>query len=174
MRNTTFDKPIIILIIAFSIATIILAALWKNSSFLPTPRPPRPGSDTAGVARAESAVDMLTPTKLVPATLPYPVRRMRVTAYCPCKKCCGRWAGGLTSSQQPISANGGKFVAAPKSIPFFTLVEIPGYAGGDPVPILDRGGAIQGDRLDCFFPTHAEALEWGVRYLGVTIHERKD
>lgn len=95
--------------------------------------------------------------------------QMIVTAYCPCEKCCGRWADGITASGKPVSANKGRFVAAPAGIPFFNQISIPGYAGGLPVPVLDRGGAINGDRLDVFFPTHAEALAWGRQTLMVAI-----
>lgn len=95
--------------------------------------------------------------------------RMRVTAYCPCKKCCGPNAKGITASGKPVTTNGGKFVAADRSVPFGTMISIPGYADGAPVPVLDRGGAIKGNRLDVFFPTHAEALRWGVKYLDVEI-----
>jgi 3D (Asp-Asp-Asp) domain-containing protein len=43
---------------------------------------------------------------------------------------------------------------------------IPGYGT---VKVEDRGGAIKGDRLDVLFPTHQEALEWGVQWLDVEI-----
>ena len=97
------------------------------------------------------------------------VYKMRVTAYCPCSICCGRWADGITASGEPVTTNGGKLVAAPRHLPLGTMVSIPGYNGGKPVPVLDRGGAIRRNRLDVFFPTHQEALEWGVQYLDVTI-----
>lgn len=87
----------------------------------------------------------------------------RVTAYCPCERCCGKWADGVTASGHVIQP-GDKFVAAPKSIPFGTMLDIPGYGC---VPVLDRGGAIKGNRIDCYFPTHQEALNWGVKYLPV-------
>jgi len=93
---------------------------------------------------------------------------MRVTAYCPCKLCTTNGTG-ITASGKPVTANGGKFVAADRSIPFGTLISIPGYADGAPVPVLDRGGAIRGNRLDVFFPSHKAAREWGVRWLNVEI-----
>jgi len=34
---------------------------------------------------------------------------------------------------------------------------------------LDRGGAIKGDKLDVFFPTHEEALAWGRKMVPVTV-----
>lgn len=85
----------------------------------------------------------------------------RVTAYCPCKICCGRFSDGITASGAKAE---GKLIAAPKSIPFGTWIDIEGYGYAE---VLDRGGAIKGKRLDVFFPTHQEALNWGVRYVGI-------
>ena len=94
---------------------------------------------------------------------------MEVTAYCPCRKCCGPDAAGITASGKLVSHNNGFFVAAPGSIPFQTKLIIPGYAGGREVPVLDRGGAIKEGKLDVFFPTHGQALQWGRRKILVTI-----
>ncbi len=93
---------------------------------------------------------------------------MRVTAYCPCAKCCGQYADGITANGHRI-AYGDRFVAADRQYAFGTQMIIPGYHGDRTVKVLDRGGAIKGNRLDVFFNTHAEALEWGVRYLDVKI-----
>ena len=89
-------------------------------------------------------------------------KTMRVTAYCPCSKCCGKYADGITANGHRIKP-GDAFVAAPKTIPFGTSLIIPGYNNGKPVRVMDRGGAINAGRLDVFFPDHKEALEWGVR-----------
>ena len=48
---------------------------------------------------------------------------------------------------------------------------ITGYGNGQPVKVLDRGGAIKGNKLDLFFGTHKEALKWGVKYLDVKVRE---
>ncbi len=91
-----------------------------------------------------------------------------VSAYCPLACCCGDFADGITASGHVIQP-GDKFVAAPAKYPFGTLMAIPGYGV---VPVLDRGGAIKGDKLDVFFggPTgHAEALQWGRRYVKVVV-----
>lgn len=92
----------------------------------------------------------------------------RVTAYCPCELCCKGFSDGITASGHRIAV-GDKFVAAPPNIPFGTLVSIPGYHRGLPVPVRDRGGSIKGKRLDIYFDTHQEALDWGIQYLEVTI-----
>ena len=100
-----------------------------------------------------------------------------VTAYCPCETCCGRWAAtpigrrrlASGAALEPILQQRLPCAAGPPEIAFGTLLGIPGYHDGRPTPVLDRGGAIRGDRIDVLFPTHAEALRWGRRRLTVTI-----
>jgi 3D (Asp-Asp-Asp) domain-containing protein len=99
------------------------------------------------------------------------VMLMEVTAYCPCKKCCGPKAQGITASGKHVSYNAGKFVAADtKVLPFGTKLDVPGY-GSAPVEVIDKGGAIKGNKLDVFFPTHQEALKWGRQWVNVTVVE---
>jgi len=95
--------------------------------------------------------------------------RMRVTAYCPCEKCCGEYSDGQTASGHNIRP-GDAFVAADRKYPFGTEMVIAGYNNNRPVKVLDRGGAIKGNRLDVFFASHQQALEWGVRYRDVKVH----
>lgn len=109
-------------------------------------------------------------------SIPMPSLRtisMEVTAYCPCSKCCGPQAAGITASGKTVDYNGGRFVAADTSnLPFGTQLLIPGYSSEDaPVEVIDRGGAIKGNRLDVFFATHQEALEWGRRHVEVVVME---
>ena len=97
---------------------------------------------------------------------------MEVTAYCPCKKCCGPKARGITASGLQVTHNNGQFVAADTSIlPFNSKLIIPGYASSQVVEVLDKGGAIKGKKLDVFFATHEEALKWGRRMMEVIIFE---
>lgn len=93
---------------------------------------------------------------------------MRVTAYCPCPKCCGQYSDGVTACGYKIRP-GDTFVAADRRYSFGTEMLIPGYSNSRTVKVLDRGGAIKGNRLDVFFATHQEALEWGVKYLEVSV-----
>jgi len=96
---------------------------------------------------------------------PYITKRFRVTAYCPCEKCCGRFADGITASGHVIKP-GDRFVAASKDMKFGTMVTIPGYGK---VLVEDRGGSITDGRLDVYFDTHQEALNWGVKILEVKL-----
>jgi 3D (Asp-Asp-Asp) domain-containing protein len=101
--------------------------------------------------------------------------RMRVTAYSPDARSCGQWADGFTASGYSVWTNGMKLVAADTSLlPFGSLVSIDGYDRGRVVPVLDRGGAIKGDRLDVLMPTHEQALQWGVRWIDVDVWDYAD
>ena len=56
-------------------------------------------------------------------------------------------------------------------LPFGSIVTVPGYHDGRPVPVLDRGGRIKGKRLDVLYPTHEMARGWGSRELQVQVWE---
>lgn len=86
----------------------------------------------------------------------------KVTAYCPCAKCCGK-ASGRTAAGTIATA--GRTVATSGGFSFGTKLNI----GGHIYTVEDRGGAINGNKIDIFVNTHAEALQWGVRYLNVSV-----
>ena len=90
----------------------------------------------------------------------------KITAYCPCTKCCGKWANGITSTGVTAQAN--RTIAVdPSVIPYGTRVLI----DGNEYFAEDCGGAIKGKRIDIYFDTHKEALQWGVKYKGVLLVE---
>lgn len=93
------------------------------------------------------------------------VKIYKVTAYCPCSKCCGKFSNGQTSSG--ARAASGRTVAAPSNMPFGTKLNI----NGKTYVVEDRGGAIKGNRIDVYVNSHAEALAWGVKYLPVEVIE---
>ncbi len=101
--------------------------------------------------------------------------RMLVTAYSPDEQSCGIFADGITASGYSVYTNGMKLVAADtRLLPFGTIITVPGYNSGRPVPVLDRGGKIKGRRLDVLYPTHQRALQWGTQSLEVTVWEYAD
>jgi len=101
------------------------------------------------------------------------VIRVKATAYCPCKSCTGkdtsspgynRTASGTQAKRNP---NGYSTIAVdPRIIPLGTKVYVEGYGFA---VAEDTGGAIKGNKIDCYFPTHSEALQWGVKYKNVYI-----
>jgi len=101
-----------------------------------------------------------------------------IKAYCHCRICCGRWADTpmdtrTTAAGVPLAdliEQGVGFVAANTDLlPFHTLVAIPGYHEGRPVPVLDRIGGGDQRRLEVFFADHQTALEWGRQDLDIQI-----
>ena len=88
--------------------------------------------------------------------------RYKVTAYCSCARCCGK-TNGVTASGKRATAN--HTVAAPSTFAFGTQMVI----NGKTYVVEDRGGAIQGNRIDVYMNSHAEAIAWGVRYLDVEV-----
>lgn len=92
------------------------------------------------------------------------VKIFKITAYCPCAKCCGK-TNGITASGKKATA--GRTIAAPKGYAFGTKLSI----NGKTYVVEDRGGAIKGNRIDLFVNTHSEALKWGVKYLPVKVVE---
>ncbi len=86
----------------------------------------------------------------------------KITAYCPCSKCCGKTSGRTASGTK---ATAGRTVAASSKFAFGTKLNI----GGHVYTVEDRGGAINGNKIDIFVNSHAEALAWGVRYLNVNV-----
>lgn len=85
----------------------------------------------------------------------------KVTGYCSCSNCCGK-SNGVTASGTVAKA--GRTVAADTSkLPFGTKVVIDGHT----YTVEDKGGAINGNRIDIFFSSHSKALQWGVRYCKV-------
>ena len=87
---------------------------------------------------------------------------MVVTAYCSCRKCCGK-TDGITASG--VKAKQGVTVAADTRYPFGTKFEIDGKI----YTVQDRGGAIKGNRIDLYFGSHQSALNFGRQTKEVTI-----
>lgn len=88
----------------------------------------------------------------------------KITHYCPCSKCCGKWADGITATG--TTAEEGRTIAVdPSVIPYGTEVTIC-YENGAEVTYIaeDCGGSIKGNRIDVFMDSHQAALIEGVKY----------
>lgn len=91
--------------------------------------------------------------------------RFKITAYCPCSKCCGK-EDGITATGTKVK-EGRTIAVDPKIIPLGSKVEIDGHT----YIAEDVGGAIKGNTIDLFFNSHDEANTWGVKYRNVYILE---
>lgn len=91
------------------------------------------------------------------------------TGYCPCEKCCGKFADGMTSIGRSVELYPYGIAADPSVIPYGTVVEVPGYGR---VEVDDTGAAMKkskGIRIDLRFETHERALKWGRRNVTLEI-----
>jgi 3D (Asp-Asp-Asp) domain-containing protein len=132
---------------------------------------PAPALEPASPAYADAEVRYFNGRPCRPAR----TMTMVVTAYSPDWRSCGDSADGITSSLHDVGTNAMKLVAADtRLLPLGSMISVPGYDDGKVVPVLDRGGAIKGHRLDVLYPTHEAARRWGVRTLKVTVWEYAD
>ena len=109
----------------------------------------------------------------IPGAPDVPVRRvvnMVATAYDPGPISTGKSPGhpayGITATG--IRATYGVVAVDPRVIPFYTRLYVPGYGYA---VAADTGGDIKGNRIDVFFPTYNEAIQWGRRSVPVYILE---
>ena len=81
--------------------------------------------------------------------------RFTATGYCSCSKCCGKSTGRTASGTK---ATAGRTVAMSSKYSFGTKVKIKGYGT---YTVEDRGGAIKGNKIDIYFDSHQDALNFG-------------
>jgi 3D (Asp-Asp-Asp) domain-containing protein len=95
----------------------------------------------------------------------YKAMEIVATAYCPCKKCCGK-SDGITATGVKAKAN--RTVAAdPNILPYGTEI----LCGMGEFVVEDCGGGIKGNRVDFFFDTHEEALKFGRQQFTIWVKE---
>ena len=115
-------------------------------------------------SRAGSTVAKTANNNASTGTPTGPTRIFKVTAYCSCAKCCGKVTGRTASGTHAVA---GQTVAASGQFAFGTKLNI----NGQEYTVEDRGGAIQGNRIDIYMNSHAEAVAGGVKYLPVQVVE---
>ena len=87
----------------------------------------------------------------------------KLTGYCACEYCCGK-TDGITATGTVATA--GRTIAVdPSIIPYGSIVKINNIE----YVAEDCGGAIKDNKVDIFFDSHEEALQWGVKYAEVFI-----
>lgn len=86
-----------------------------------------------------------------------------VTHYCACTICCGEGADGTTASGKKAVSG---IVAMSEDYPFGTQIEIDGVL----YTVEDRGGAITGNDVDIYVPTHNEAIRRGAKTVKAVVY----
>ena len=106
----------------------------------------------------------------VQAAKPVSLGEFKLTAYCPCEKCCGIWASNrpddvVYGAIGEELKEGYSIAVDPTVIPYGTEVII----NGKTYKAQDCGGAIKGNRIDVYINNHNDALEFGVKYAEVFV-----
>ena len=167
------DKKIILTAFITTLL-ILLLSMRKTAAVEPVTEPTtKPVKEIAIVEPVE--VDTVTETPTEPELVS--IGEFRLTAYCSCSKCCGKWA-----KDRPVDSAGNELVYGasgelltagysiavdPTVIPYGTVLLI----NGKEYEAMDCGGAIKDKRIDVYFNDHDEALEFGVQYAEVFIVE---
>lgn len=116
---------------------------------------------------AEPIIELVTEV----TTEPIYLGEYKLTAYCSCKKCCGKWADDrgpeVVGAIGKVLTAGYSIAVDPSVIPYGSIVVI----DNKEYEAMDCGGAIKGNRIDIYFNSHEEALEFGVQYADVYLKE---
>lgn len=108
------------------------------------------------------------------------VIEVKATAYCLCKKCCGKSEdnpgyGVTRSGLKIVPGTGMKVIAVdPKVIPLGSKVYVEGVDGvktyGYAVA-ADTGSAIKNKKIDLYMDSHEDTVKWGIRNMKVYVIE---
>ena len=123
--------------IAAPISTIKEFNEAQKDIFIPAPEP-----------------DIVVVEKKKPDRVLVSLGEYRISAYCPCEKCCLK-SDGITASGTQATAGR---TAAMNGVPFGTKIVIDGHE----YTVEDRGGGLGSKIIDIYFDTHEEALNSGL------------
>ncbi len=84
----------------------------------------------------------------------------KLTAYCACEKCCGKWAASAGITASGAQCEEGVTVAM-GGVPFGTQLSINGHV----YTVQDRGTSY--GHVDVYFSSHSAALAFGLQYADV-------
>lgn len=88
-----------------------------------------------------------------------PLGEFKITHYCSCKKCCGKWGNVTYTGTTPTRYR--TISVDPNVIPLGSLVYIEtyGYRIAE-----DTGSGVKKNHIDVYTTTHQHALELGVQH----------
>ena len=121
----------------------------------------------------ETKIEIDNEADAVEVIKPISLGNFKLTAYCSCEKCCGIW-----SINRPIDEYGNEIVYGsigevlragysiatdPDVIPYNSKVMI----NGQIYEVQDCGGAIKQNRIDVYYSSHQDAVNFGIQYAEV-------
>ncbi len=119
--------------------------------------------------QTEKHMQVLSVEEESPIRLNY-IGNFRLTAYCPCEKCCGKWgknrptdeAGNdIVYTASGATAQANKTVAVDTDIiPYGTILLI----DGQEYIAQDTGSKVKGQVIDVYFENHEDAESYGCKY----------
>ena len=175
-RQVAAQWAVIVILAALLVAVLTMKAFAAPEK--PELLPEAAARDTSSAAAIASAISDTTAEASVieteatmrPISEDRPAAKslgeFKLYAYCPCEKCCGIWADGITASGAK-AVQGRTIAVDPAVIPLGSLVIIDGVS----YVAEDTGAGIEGNTVDIYFDSHAQALEFGVRYSEVWLVE---
>lgn len=101
-------------------------------------------------------------------SFPVQAEQFKATAYCGCRKCCGKWAKYHRTASGTTPEEGRTIAVDKKVIPLGTHVLVDG------VEYVAEDTGVRGNRIDIYFNSHSDALEYGVKWVEVEIKEDEE
>lgn len=167
-RNRWFRRMFTVALLFGLVVGFILGRLTALAFDGVTVEPNQEPSQSTEVQPTQSVIPM--PEVTVEPEPEY-LGEFRITAYCSCEICCGKWAenrpDGIVYGASGEELVAGVSCASP--LPFGTTVEIEGlgeYVVQDRTAawVVEKYGEQQ---IDIYFDNHEAACEFGLKYLNV-------
>lgn len=121
----------------------------------------------------KKALTTIPQTKERPLSETKSLGQFKLTAYCSCRKCCGKYAENRPTDSRGetivYGASGNK-LSADRSIAVDTSIIPYGskvIINGRTYVAEDCGGKVKGKHIDVYFSNHSKALEFGKKYAEV-------
>jgi len=177
------DKVLLISWLVIAVVFFILGTIFGSVCLRPKTETETEVTETEVTEVTETNAKTMVDLVPLPEAEPTPEYKFtslgvyKLTAYCSCEKCCGHWAtirptdaeGNpiVYTASQDVAEQGVTVAADTSVLPFGTVLLIDDHE----YTVQDRGGAINGKRIDIYFDSHEEALRFGVQYQEIFIKE---
>jgi 3D (Asp-Asp-Asp) domain-containing protein len=134
-------------------------------------------SETASMV-TETSVNSTSTVSTEPTKKLASLGIFKITAYCPCEKCCGKWGKNrptdengqliVNTASGELAVQGVTIAADTDVLPYGTSVMIDGHE----YIVQDKGVKVKGNQIDIYFKNHQDAVQFGVQYKEIFIIER--